>query len=681
MGAAGAARARSLGLITVGDLLWHLPARFEAYDDGLLRVADLRPGDEATVRVVVDSMSLHPTRRRSLVIVRGRAHDESGRLTLTWFNQRHLVNQLPSGTRLLVRGRVGQGAPRELAVKGHEIVGDDAPGGLHTTGLVPVYPASEQMPVRRLRELVALARPLARAVPETVPTWARVRLGRPTQADALVAAHFPRTKDESWRARTHLALAELLVLQVGLAALRRRTVREGRAPRLRGDGALVDAVVGALPFRLTAEQARAVHRISEDLARPVPMRRLLQGEVGSGKTIVAVLAMCRAVEAGAQAAILAPTETLAEQHLRTLDTLLAPTGHSPVLLTGRIPAAERERRRMAIATGTAPFAIGTQALLSEGVGFHRLGLVVVDEQHRFGVEQRQALADTSAGAGGQAAHLLYMTATPIPRTLALTDYGDLAVSTLRHRPPGRSPVDTLWLPEQRREEAYEALRAAVRAGRQGYVICPRVEEGEAAEARAATAESERLAAGPLAALRVGLAHGAQRTEERRAVMAAFAAGEIDVLVATTVVEVGIDVPNATVMIVEGADRFGLAQLHQLRGRVGRGAHEGTCILFGEPATPDAEQRLEAIVGTTDGFRLAEADLEIRDSGSLLGIRQSGPSDLRVARRRVHKRELAQARRLARWILRDDPSLAAAEHAALRAAVVERFATIPRLLDA
>ncbi|MEQ9336721.1 MAG: helicase-related protein, partial [Miltoncostaeaceae bacterium] len=446
-------------------------------------------------------------------------------------------------------------------------------------------------------------------------------------------------------------------------------------------GALVDQVVGALPFRLTAEQARAVHRISADLAQPVPMRRLLQGEVGSGKTIVAVLAMCRAVEAGSQAAILAPTETLAEQHLRTLDALLGPTGHAPVLLTGRIAAAERERRRMAIATGTAPFVIGTQALLSEGVAFHRLGLVVVDEQHRFGVEQRQALADTAGAAGGEAAHVLYMTATPIPRTLALTDYGDLAVSTLRHRPPGRSPVTTIWLPEQRREEAYETLRAAVRAGHQGYVICPRVAEGEAAEARAATAESERLAAGPLAAVRVGLAHGAQKTEERRGVMAAFAAGEIDVLVATTVVEVGIDVPNATVMVIEGADRFGLAQLHQLRGRVGRGADEGTCILFGEPATPDAEQRLEAIVATTDGFRLAEADLDIRDSGSLLGVRQSGPSDLRVARRRFHKRELAQARRLARWILRDDPALSAPEHAALRAAVTARFASIPRLLDA
>ena len=317
-------------------------------------------------------------------------------------------------------------------------------------------------------------------------------------------------------------------------------------------------MLAALPFHLTAEQRRAVREIGRDLDRERPMRRLLQGEVGSGKTVVAALAICQAVEAGAQAALLVPTETLAEQHLRTLDGLLAPAGLEPLLLTGRVPRAERERRLMALATGTAPVAVGTQALLSEGVAFGRLGLAVVDEQHRFGVEQRQALSERSGavvGAAG-AAHLLYMTATPIPRTLALTAYGDLRVSTIRGRPPGRAPVETRWVRESDRDEAYELVRAQLREGRQAYVICPLVEEGEAAEARAATTEAERLMAGPFADFTVGLAHGGQRSDEKHAAMDGFATGRTDLLVATTVVEVGIDVQNATAIVVEGPTASG-----------------------------------------------------------------------------------------------------------------------------
>jgi ATP-dependent DNA helicase RecG len=390
--------------------------------------------------------------------------------------------------------------------------------------------------------------------------------------------------------------------------------------------------------------------------------------------------MCQAVEAGFQAALLVPTETLAEQHLRTLDALLAPAGLQPVLLTGKVPKAERERRELALRTGTAPVVVGTQALLSEGTAFDRLGVVVVDEQHRFGVEQRQALAERATGAGGSA-HILYMTATPIPRTLALTAYGDLTVSTIRTRPPGRSPVETRWVRADDREAAYEEVRAELRAGRQGYVICPLVEEGAAAEARAATTEAERLRAGPFAAFTVGLAHGAQGAEEKRAAMLAFAEGRTDLLVATTVVEVGIDVPNATVIIIEDADRFGLAQLHQLRGRVGRGEVPGMCLLFGDPVTEEGARRLEALTQTGDGFRLAELDLEIRGTGSILGLRQAGPTDLRFARLSRDRRELAEARHLARRMLRDDPYLTRPEHRLLRDAVRARFAELPRLLDA
>jgi ATP-dependent DNA helicase RecG len=412
------------------------------------------------------------------------------------------------------------------------------------------------------------------------------------------------------------------------------------------------------------------------------------GEVGSGKTVVAALAICQAVEAGAQAALMVPTETLAEQHLRTLDALLAPAGIAPVLLTGRVPRAERERRLLALRTGTAPLAVGTQALLSEGVDFASLGLVIVDEQHRFGVEQRQALAERTAEGDGRAPHLLYMTATPIPRTLALTAYGDLRVSSIRGRPPGRSPVATRWVREADREAAYEAIRSELRRGRQAYVICPLVEAADGApdgaappdEARAAVAEAERLAAGPLAAFTVGLAHGAQRGDERREAMAAFAAGRTEVLVATTVVEVGIDVPNATVMMIEDADRFGLAQLHQLRGRVGRGEHPGLCLLLGDPVTDEGARRMEAVVQTDDGFRLAELDLALRGEGSIMGVRQAGATDLRFARLARDRLELAQARQIARRTLREDPSLLRPEHRFLHEAVRERFSDLPKLLE-
>ncbi|MGD9572151.1 MAG: ATP-dependent DNA helicase RecG [Thermoleophilia bacterium] len=673
-------RARVLGIDSVGALLEHLPARYEAFDEGARPVSSLSAGEEATVRVVLDSIAVRPTRRRSLRIVSARVHDASGRMTATWFNQAHLARVLQPGDELLLRGRVGGEGRRELAVKTHEVIGGRGSEGLHTQGLVPVYPATETMPVRRLRELVDLARPLARAAPERLPAAIRVRLGLPGAGDALVAVHFPRSRPEARLGRRRMVVEELLVMQLGLEAVRRAQGAARAAPPLRATGERSEPLLGALPFRLTAPQRRAAREIGRDLARPVPMRRLLQGEVGSGKTLVAVLAICQAAEAGAQAAVLVPTETLAEQHLRTLDTLLGPVGLAPVLLTGRVTGGERERRLMALRTGTSSVAVGTQALLSEGVDFDRLGLVVVDEQHRFGVEQRQALAERAAE-GGASAHLLYMTATPIPRTLALTAYGDLTVSTIRTRPPGRSPVETRWVREADREEAYERVRAELRAGRQAYVICPLVEEGAAAEARAATSEAERLRDGPFAAFEVGLVHGAQPSEEKRAAMLAFAEGRTDLLVATTVVEVGIDVANATTILIEDADRFGLAQLHQLRGRVGRGEHPGLCILFGEPATEDGARRLEALTQTTDGFRLAELDLEIRGEGSVLGLRQAGPTDLRFARLGRDRRELAEARYAARRIAAADPRLALPEHRLLRDAVLHRFDAFPRLLDA
>ena len=675
-----ARNAGALGIRTVGDLLEHLPARYEAFDEGVRPLSSLRPGEEVTVRVVLDDIAVRPTRRRSLRLVRARIHDASGRFAATWFNQDHLARVLHPGDELLIRGKVGGDARREIAVKTHEVIGGAGSEGLHTQGLVPVYPATEKLPARRIREMVDRARPWARAAPERMPAWIRDRLALPGAADALVAVHFPRTRAEARAGRRRLVSEELLVLQLGLAAVRRAQADVRAAPVLAPTGVRTEPLLAALPFALTPPQRRAAREIGRDLTSGHPMRRLLQGEVGSGKTLVAVLAMCQAVEAGTQAALLVPTETLAEQHLRTLDGLLAPAGLQPVLLTGKVPKAERERRELALRTGTAPVVVGTQALLSEGTVFDRLGLVVVDEQHRFGVEQRQALAERATG-GGTSAHILYMTATPIPRTLALTAYGDLTVSTIRTRPPGRSPVETRWIRAEDREAAYEEVRAELRAGRQAYVICPLVEEGAAAEARAATTEAERLREGPFAAFTVGLVHGAQGAEDKRAAMLAFTEGRTDLLVATTVVEVGIDVPNATVIVIEDADRFGLAQLHQLRGRVGRGEIPGLCLLFGDPVTEDGARRLEALTQTTDGFRLAELDLEIRGTGSILGLRQAGPTDLRFARLSRDRRELAEARHLAKVMLRDDRHLTRPEHRLLREAVRARFAELPRLLDA
>ncbi len=680
VGPASVRRAAAIGLRCVGDLVEHLPSRYLAYDTAR-PIAGLADGEEATIRVVLDSIAVVPTRRRGLRIVRARVHDDSGTITAVWFNQAYLLDLLQPGDEVMLRGQVSLRPQRQVTVKAHEVLGAGASAGVHTEGLVPVYPATEGLPARRLREMVDAARPWVRAAPEVLPAWIRDRVSLPSRADALVAVHFPRSAREPRTARRRLAFEELLILQLGLIAVRRHEEVARRALPLGPTGEVTGRVRDALPFVLTAEQERVSRQIARDLARERPMRRLLQGEVGAGKTVVAALACAQAVEAGAQAAILVPTETLAEQHLRTLDALLAPAGIVPVLITGNVPRAERDRREMAVATGTAAVVVGTQALLVGGVRFRRLGLVVVDEQHRFGVEQRQALAER-VGGGADAAHLLYMTATPIPRTLALTAYGDLRVSAIRGRPPGRRDVATRWVREDRREEAYEEVRAELRRGRQAYVICPMVVGDEAGTAaRSAVEEARRLADGPFRDFRVGLAHGAQRPDERRGAMAAFAGGDTDLLVATTVVEVGIDVPNATVMVIEDADRFGLAQLHQLRGRVGRGGHPGTCLVFAEPAAEEGGRRLEALVQTNDGFRLADIDLDIRGEGSIMGLRQSGPTDLRFARLSRDRRSLAQARRIAKVALARDPRLEQPEHVLLAAAVREAFPDMPRLLDA
>lgn len=677
-----AERAHAFGLHTVGDLLRHIPSRYEHYEASR-SVADVAVGQEVTVRVVLDSIRSVPTRRRGFVLIKASVFDNTGRLHAVWFNQRYLLRALTPGDVLMLRGTIQAGTPRQITVKAHEVLGQGASAGLHTEGLVPVYPATEALPSARIRELVDLARPYVRAGIEALPAWVRHELGLMSQPDTIMAAHFPRTTGEAAAARRRLVVEEFVVLLAGLLIVRRREAEARAAPVLAATHRYSDPLLATLPFSLTPDQTAARDEIAADLAQPRPMRRLIQGEVGSGKTLVAALAICQAMEADTQAVLLAPTETLAEQHLRTFDDLLAPVGDPsvvPVLVTGKVPAAERQRRLMDLRTGTKRLAIGTQALLSEGVAFDNLGLVVVDEQHRFGVEQRHALSNRALGRNGAAAHILYMTATPIPRTLALTAFGDLTVSTIARPPRGRGAVTTRWVRDDDREQAYEDIREALRDGRQAYVICPLVSEGES-ESRAATAEYELLRTGPFRDFTVGLAHGAMKSDEKRAAMEAFARGETQLLVATTVVEVGIDVPNATVMMIEGAERFGLAQLHQLRGRIGRGRHPGLCLVVADEVTEDGARRLEAFTETTDGFRLSELDLQLRGEGAVLGLRQSGMTDLRYGRLAHDTVELEQALDIARRLLADDPDLCQPANRLLGAAVDERFRDVVQLLHA
>jgi len=498
-----------------------------------------------------------------------------------------------------------------------------------------VYPASEQVPSWRLRELACAALDRsAQAVHDPLPAT----LSLPLRRDAVAAIHFPVDQAEAEQARRRLALDELLTLQLAVA---RSRDDDAVAVPLPPPGELIARYRAALPFVLTEHQERAIEQIDADLARAVPMQRLLQGDVGSGKTVVALYALLRAVETARQGALMAPTETLAEQHFLTIESLCAEVGVRCVLLTG---SAGSKRVRDAIAAGEAQIAVGTHALIQREVEFADLAVAVVDEQHRFGVEQRKALAE------GRTPHVLHMTATPIPRTLALTIYGDLAVSEIAKPPADRKPIVTAWVGAERSSEAYERLCRHIDAGRQAYVVCPLIEQSETRLARAAEAEAERLRNAELRSYRVGLLHGRLKPDERREVMRQFKEGELDVLVATTVIEVGVDVPNATIMILQEADRFGLAQLHQLRGRVGRGSEQSYCLLVSRPKvelTDAAQARLQALVDSNDGFALAEADLELRGEGQLLGTRQSGWSDLRFTRLREDRDLLDQARDLAR----------------------------------
>lgn len=651
--------AERIGLRTLGDLVEHVPAGHEFRSTRA--IANLSTGDEATIEVEVKSIAQRPTRRRNLRIVEAKVADDSGSTKAVWFNQGYLAKQLEVGTRLRLFGKFRAGA---FQVREHRVVGRSEAADEQMAGVVAQYASTEGLKSQRLRELMAENRGVELNVVEPLPGRLRARERLVSRADALAEMHFPRSAPMAEAARERLAFEDLLLQQLALGLRRQRRTAGLSSMPLNATGSIVEPWRGQLPFDFTGDQLAAIARIDSDLASETPMQRLLMGEVGSGKTVVALAAMLRAAENSAQAALMAPTETLAEQHFATLNEMLPQVPLA--LLTGSTPARRRKELLARLATGELPLIVGTHALIEPTVEFRALALAVVDEQHRFGVRQRAALDAKSPE--GLVPHVLHMTATPIPRTLALTGYGDLDFTQIKELPKGRRPITTRVVGDPQRSAAYEQVREELRAGRQAYVVCPLVQESEVLEARAATAEYERLAAGEFKDFRLRLIHGQLSSADKADAMRAFSAGEADVLVATSVIEVGIDVPNASVIAIEDADRYGISQLHQLRGRVGRGEHESHCLLFGAPAS----KRLRAVAAERDGFKLAQVDLELRGSGEELGTRQSGLPRFRVAVLPEDNLLLERANIVADRLLKRDRDLSHPVTELLRDAVVARY---------
>jgi ATP-dependent DNA helicase RecG len=659
-----------LGLHTVRDLLFHFPRSYEDLTD-LRPITALAEGAVQTVQgEVVEIDGKHLADGRTVVSV---VLSDDGKHCLegTWFNQPFAARRFRYGQRLAFSGKPRwyrdhwqMTSPRVQVVDGTGPEGAAGP----SLSVVPVYPLTEDLRVEQLRPLIrqAVHRGVGLLV-ELLPVGLRERHGLPDVRQAMRDVHFPATPAAARAARRRFAYEEFLLLQLALA-LRRRELRDRqRAPVLPVTPQIDARIRRLFPFRLTADQDRAVADVCRDLASDRPMQRLLQADVGAGKTAVAVYALLVAVANKHQAILMAPTEVLAQQHGQTLERYLAHSRVRRLLLTGGLTAKQRRQALADVRDGLVDLVVGTQALVQEEVQFARLGLVVIDEQHKFGVNQRARLRRL-----GVDPHYLVMTATPIPRTLALTVFGDLDVTTMRQLPPGRQPVSTRWVHAGQRDHLFARLREELRRGRQAYVICPLVEESETLDLKAAAQTQADLQAGPLMGFRVGLLHGRLGEPEKAAVMEQFRGRRLDVLVCTSVVEVGVDVPNATLLVIEHAERFGLSQLHQLRGRVSRGRVVGQCYLFADPATDEAKERLRAFVRTRDGFALAEQDARLRGGGQLFGTRQHGLGELRFGDVLADAELLQLARKDAFALVAADANLRQPEHALLRLAVLDRY---------
>jgi ATP-dependent DNA helicase RecG len=680
---ATAAKLARLNVQTVEDFLYHLPVRYDEYPPAT-PIAGLRPGSHQTIigDVFTAGASIKGGRKRVGEAV---VSDKTGSVRVIWWSGPWRANRLHEGQRVAFSGKVNAYRGR-LQMENPEESDPDDPS-LRSRRIVPVYRSTEGLDQRVLLSLKRQAvSGFARKLEERLPETMRTRLELPPAPEAMRRVHLPESVESADAAKNRFAFEELLIIELGVIKRRREWQSVGGAPALAMTEAVRGGFIQSLPFGLTKAQQRAIDAVLVDIGREIPMARLLEGDVGSGKTVVAAAGLLAAVTGGYQGVIMAPTEILAEQHFKTFTRLLSPDSEpedgvwfqetgpgyialrppyldkpvSVALLRGSLKAAEKSAVRNAIASGEVDIAVGTHALIQGDVEFNRLALAVVDEQHRFGVEQRAALREK-----GGTPHVLVMTATPIPRTLALTVYGDLDITVLAEMPPGRPEVKTYRVPPRQRESAYNFVRNKIGEGRQVYIICPLVEESETIETKAAVQEYERLASDVFPDLRLGLLHGRMTPGEKDTTMRAFRDGELDILVSTAVVEVGIDVPNATVIMIEGADRFGLTQLHQFRGRVRRSELQSTCLLLYEDPSDEGEERLRIMESTSDGFKLAEADLEMRGPGEYFGTRQSGLPDLRVAKL-TDSKLIALAKDEATAILDTDSDLEQPEHAALRA---------------
>jgi ATP-dependent DNA helicase RecG len=664
VGPARAEALRRLGVVTAGDLLYHIPHRYEDAST-VSPISSLETGMQGTVIGRVVSKGVLPT-RKGLRIFQAVLRDDTGMIEVSWPGQPYLDRTIDKGDMLLVTGSVRffhgrQLQPREFVNLGAEET------GLAQGRVLSVYPATEGLSFKVIRGIIdAHLDELLPLVTEYLPKAVLRGAAVPGIGNALRMVHRPTSLGEAMEGRSRLAFEELLFVQLlqQRAKSLAREVRRGIQFANRRE--LTTRLREALPFTLTGAQGRVLREIFADMCSDRRMQRLLQGDVGSGKTVVALFSALLAMENGYQAAIMAPTELLAEQHQRSMTKMLAAVGIEPVLITGSLKAKERRELAARIADPEPVLVVGTHALVQEATAFARLGLAVVDEQHRFGVEQRKAL-----GAKGESPDVLLMTATPIPRSLALTLYGDLDLSLLDERPPGRQPITTALRPESARERVMQFIEREVQKGRQAYIVYPVIEESEKTDLKAATTMFELLSSSEFKDRRVALLHGKMPATEKDAVMRRFRDGEIDILVATTVIEVGIDVANATVMLIEHPERFGLSQLHQLRGRVGRGAEVSYCILLGD-VSPETKQRLDVFVGSEDGFEIARADLQLRGMGDLFGERQSGVPTFRVADPLRDELLNEQARDAADRLLADDPELASKDNEPLRQVLGQRY---------
>ena len=670
-------RLNGLGINTVEDLIHHFPHRHDDFTD-VRTISQVVPGETQTVKATIWEVS--ETGRGRMKNAQAILGDDTGNIRVIWFNQGYLVRTLKPGTNIVISGEAKVYRGRVVFQSPEYDFVDSRDEQMHAGRLVPIYPLTDGLYQRTVRRAVKQALDAAaRQIREYMPQDTLRLYDLPGLQDAIWQLHYPDSPEQVESARRRIAFDELLMLQLLVARRRIEWQSSGGAVQLSSEDGRLDAFLDSLPYSLTNAQTRSLDEILADLQREIPMSRLLQGDVGSGKTVVATAALLTAVTNGYQGALMAPTEILSEQHFSSVAKMLSaddgaalssayftamPLEHAkPVkacLLTGSLSNRAKDEMRGRIADGEVDIVIGTQALIQESVDIPRLALVVVDEQHRFGVMQRMNLRHR-----GGTPHMLAMSATPIPRSVRLTMLGDLELSTIDEMPPGRQQIRTRWVPPNQRDNAYAIVRHEVNTGRQAFIICPLIEESEAIQARAATEEFERLSRLVFPDMRVGLLHGRLSQDEREDVMRGFQLGEIDILVATSVIEVGIDIPNATVMLIDGADRFGLAQLHQFRGRVGRGEHASQCLLLSDSPGMAAHERIRILERTMDGFEIAEEDLRIRGAGEYMGTRQSGLNDLKLARL-TDLDIMMMARQEAQRLLDADPELELPEHSAIAA---------------